>query len=586
MKRRQFLSASLGLPALLLALTSGCGSGGGTAPIGGAFSTGGSGNNGGNNSGGGSDALRGAAEGYAFLDASGGVVLLPSVAAGTQAGFVPASGLRAEVVNGPSVTIGASGLVRLDNIPAGLRKLRLSGGAASASLEIPLTVVPDAVLPIGAPTVSRATATQAALQAARAQLGGDALTGADVLATSTPLPAGVAINRAIASDENVARIAQPSWFVYVDLVPSARFGHDTLLVLVDAETGATTVQESDSWPLLNGATFYGLASVNAVSPDAVQVASRAASLPVVIAPPAPSASGAGRAVPGTCRAADPDEAKTHYLIIQGDSRDDFGYDPPKIQSFLSGAPFPPPGQMTFLKTFEQAVEPRVAIVSAFNAVRDAAKTGDTFVLYVTTHGTLQFGNQSLPPELRYKMACEAGQGVNGTATTADGKVYKTNLVDIRELDFGPCKACRIVLLIDTCYSGNWIPILRPQLDVLEKPRDLLVFTAADQIQPAVGLLGNKVVQVGVEEFTVHGGGLFTQSLLVAAQRQKNILVKDAVSTDVMASSFGLAHALTDADNQADINKKALLFPQSPQRYVRALDPDEVCGKGNQNVSIK
>jgi hypothetical protein len=48
----------------------------------------------------------------------------------------------------------------------------------------------------------------------------------------------------------------PTWFVWVDLDPYARYAHDTLFVLIDATDGAFTVHPETWWPVLNGTSLW------------------------------------------------------------------------------------------------------------------------------------------------------------------------------------------------------------------------------------------------------------------------------------------------------------------------------------------
>ena len=51
-------------------------------------------------------------------------------------------------------------------------------------------------------------------------------------------------------------IASSCWFVWVDLVPGARYAHETLFVLIDTETLAYTVSREMWWPVLNGRSLW------------------------------------------------------------------------------------------------------------------------------------------------------------------------------------------------------------------------------------------------------------------------------------------------------------------------------------------
>jgi hypothetical protein len=617
-------------PFALAALTAvaGCGSGGGTLPLpnSGNLLSGGSNSSSGGGGAPGAGRGAGAVEGYLFHSAAGNGLVFGATAS-PPPGLVPAAGVRAEILGGgggSSVTVGADGLLRLTGVTPGLRTLRLTpaagsggGGAAPpAPTDVPLTVVPGATLLLGQTPVSRAGAVDALRQFAAGQGASNAFTGSDILVTATPLPAGVRVRPALPSgDEEEMLIERPSWVIYLDLAPQARFGHTTVLALVDAETGAVRAQGALSWPLLNGASFYADSDVNATSPDAFQVAPRdqrvaSASRGRFLGDEDDLyADGQRRA---TCRAADPDTSRTHVLMIQGDRRQDFAEDMEDVAVSLGVAPFPRTDTFRRIRTFEGSSGGRAQILQEFASVRDAAKSGDTFVLYVTSHGTINrdyntsslFGRgglvfKPLPPRppstpeevaATYQLIFETGTDSPDPAD-ADGREYKAETMDIKEFDFGPCKACRIVLWIDTCFSGNWIPLLRPQLEAL-KDRDILILTSSSQQRTAAGILPRNVSTVDVEEglFLLPVGGLFTDGLVEGLRRVRGSDVAET-GADALAAAFPFAVAVTTAKNRDTSFKEDMegvmgeRAYQYPQMFRRPLEPDAVCGKGEGVIDV-
>lgn len=51
-------------------------------------------------------------------------------------------------------------------------------------------------------------------------------------------------------------LAAPTWSVWIDLQPPARYAHDTLFVLINAAEGAYTVYPETWWPVLNGTSLW------------------------------------------------------------------------------------------------------------------------------------------------------------------------------------------------------------------------------------------------------------------------------------------------------------------------------------------
>jgi hypothetical protein len=573
MQRRTFLAMVLGVGSGTW--LAGCGGGGGgsaPSPVG-----------------------RGAATGFAFLDAGGALRLFNTAAQGIAAGLTPARGARAQILGGPETTLGTDGKFALTGIEAGLKTLRITPGGAGTPRDIPLTVVPDATLPLGETPVNRAQALEA-LQAFAAGRGrADLATHADVLVSSTPLPAGVVVEPSLAAGESALTLAQPSWLVYVDRMPGARFGHRTVVALIDAETGAVTGDDFLSWPSLNGASFYAESTINATSPDAALIAPRRPGSGRVASGPAwLSSRSTGRAA--TCRSADPDTSRTHVLMIQGFGRADFAADMENVDLLLSASPFPKIGTIKKVKTFESA-EPTALLLREFAAVRDVCKSGDTFVLFVTSHGVIEAeypeptegdrgmlfkpGPSGAPDQVAptYRLVLMT-QNTFGVSIIVDRTRFKAEFFDPAGLDFSSCKACRIILWIDTCYSGNWIPRLRPQLEALEH-KDIVILTSADQTHPAwqVPDAAYPTVVQG-QTVTLPSGGLFSQSLLLGTSRYVATGTPET-GADSLVGAFSFAFEATGWSN-TDVQ----VDQQSPQLFRRPLEPDDVCGRGDQEVTVR
>ncbi len=579
MKRRSFLSATLGLSALgatLASTLSGCGSGGGTTPFNGAFS-----------GGGGvspapppNPAGRGAAEGTAYLSPDGNEIRFFATANdAANLGWKPAAGLRAEIVGGgPSTIIGTDGLLRLAGIESGLRTLRISAPGRALPRDLPLTVPPNATLPLAETPITREQAVEAALT----QLGNDYRNGTDILASSTPMPAGVVVQSAFNRGGATLQTENTSWIVYVDAAPILRFGHETVAVAVDAQTGVARVLPAQSWPLLNGASFYGDAVANAGSPDAVLLASSRAAQPKAASTAAAAALSASRAAPpAPCRAADPEKAKTHMLIVQGVFDADMDADYASAAATFQRAPFPAPGVVQKLVTWRDNTS-EADLLRAFAAVRDAAGSGDTVVIYFVSHGHIP-NEEMTNAELFASYRC-----VLEGRPSSDGSEYEEFLFNPASLDFSGCKACRIIVIADTCYSGNWIPILRPQLVALEK-KDIQILTATDNFRPGDGEIRFPVT-LGGATFNRVAGGPFTQFLFAALAR---VPVPDnGGSTDALEAAFALAepavfeHGALNVEDDPAGNRYSRTRPQLSQKFRRPLGEDDVCGEGAETVSVQ
>lgn len=574
MRRRTFLALALSVAGV--SLLAGCG--GGDSSM--------------------NPAGRGAAEGFLFTGADGTLRLFNTAAEGTAAGLQPASGVRTQIVSGGgSATIGPDGRLQIQGIEAGHRTLRLTA-QSGATTDIPLTVVPDAVLPLGETPVKRQQAVDALQAFAVTQGVPDVFTNADVLLSSTPMPAGVAISPSLPAGEEALSIESPSWVIYVDREPGARFGHPTLIVLVDAATGKLTGVDSLSWPKLNDFHLYEDRTANATSPDALRVAPRRGVSRIVEAPlsvESPFGTVASR-LAATCRSKDPDTSRTHALLVQGSGRPDFAADIEPIANLLSVGPFPQIGTMRKISTFDKRPEPgRPVFLREFAAVRDACKSGDTFVLYITAHGMIHRDYQWRSPGDNSRDEPVKGlvfkpkttptlepteDEVAATYHTLLGTWDGSDTLEPDGLDFTECKACRIILWIDTCYSGNWITLLRRQLESLPD-KDILILTSANHRTQSQGSeVQTNTVDINGETIYVPVGGVFSQSLRLGVHRLQSTNPPET-GADILADAFPFASLVT---NSLDLEFGVLL--QNPRLWRRPLEPDAVCGRGNQEVTIK
>ena len=267
-------------------------------------------------------------------------------------------------------------------------------------------------------------------------------------------------------------------------------------------------------------------------------------------------------------------------MIQGNSRSDFAADMQRVDLALSAAPFPQIGTLRKVVTFEGADTPRNRVLQEFAAVRDACKSGDTFVLFVTAHGTIDY--ESSPIEASYQVSMSASPD-----SQPDGSLFRTEDLAVSDLDFSSCKACRIVIWVDTCYCGNWIPILAPQLEALEH-KDILILTAADQLHQANGMEVGQSLEFEGETILLSPGGTFSSSLLESLSRVRAVGTAET-GADALESAFSFAKTLTTEENFLRFPRRTSPFTrrtQNPQLFRRPLEEGDVCGRGNQEVNIK
>lgn len=517
--------------ALLICGISGCGSGGGD--------------------GGGSDTgPPGGVSGLFARSPDGKSVL---VYGALPAGFTPVAGASISVAGHGGTSTGADGTFSMTNVPAGSQKLQINPKTGAAST-VALTVVPDAVIRPGDPPITRDAAVVLVKQALTAD---QTLAGAGIWASQQPLPAGVKVGSALWFGDAKGPTyvtASTQWLVYADLYPFLRFGHEVTCYFVDAQTGALTKLDSDSWPALNSFAYYHPANTGApASPDEVQPPPNRAAAPFAQASSLSDLFSRARAGRAT--------GSTYALLVRGASSLNTQPDIVSVKGFFGTAPIPKAAEVDVVDTpaLPAGTDPGTEIVKHFNALAAKTKESDTFVLYISSHGLIhsKVGSYQTPSDLDYHTVLEGNPG---------GKLDPTTL------DFTTVKACNIVLIIDTCYSGMWIALLQTQLTGLPG-KHVVVATSANFKRSAADSEGNPVT-VGGKTVTPKPGGLYTQSLALGflggfagPDLYADMSAAHAVSVPVVQAYWDYAHMRYGTDPR---------LYQDPQLWQRPLVDGEGC----------
>jgi hypothetical protein len=334
----------------------------------------------------------------------------------------------------------ASGYFVVDEVAPGLRRLLVTP-ASGAQVEFPLTVLANATIRVGQPTVGRQQALDIVEQEIDAT-GRVAIEFTTILGPRQPLPTGTLVEAALAGNEDgtepvvTFRAASPHWFFYVDLIPTARFAHWVTYYFVDAETGLVTTQEQGSWPFINGRSYYADEGVNATSPDLDRTPTRTRLTGLSSAVADTRLSGARLAdhVP------DCTNPRTYVLAIKGFIREDFDTDFTRMKDFalrLNAAGrrlYEPPQSGGRVDGVEE-------IKQKFREICSFTTRCDTLIVSIHTHGNPN-GTEDLQ------------QG-----PIDDGEGTKQDLVKIRPAlvfrdEFKNCPACHLVFVLDTCHSGK------------------------------------------------------------------------------------------------------------------------------------
>jgi hypothetical protein len=500
----------------------------------------------------------GLVEGYAFIPTSGLFTILFGRSATPPVGTQPLSGAGVSVVGqSATATTEANGHFLLRDVPAGLRTLRLTPTGGTAS-DFPLTVLGGATINVGAPPVSRQVALDSVKQAVALI---KPLDQVYVLAPQQPLPAGAVVTPTLGNDQGdddpalEYQVPAAQWLVYVDLHPHAGFQHRVLYYLVDVETGQVTTREATSWPAVNGLMYYGREDINIASADLVQAPTRAApgrsaSRPVVVAEWDSRAS--RDHVPGCTN------PQTYALVIQGSIRGDFDTDMSSVANFLNiplhGAKvniYEPP-RTTHVDGLQD-------IKLKFKEICDAATECDTLYIYISSHGNPD-GSTDLMQ----------GPHDNGYGVQQDKIRFKA----YQELLIEQCKACHIIVHMDTCFSGKALADFQQHIQKFDKAFKgkkvlLLASASADEYgfgRPKPLPPGSWFGQEMLEEF---------RALIQAAPGPLFVLTVDQVS---QAFDRALPRVKEGTKDELSVHSPER-YGQNPVKWLRPMEPGETCHLG-------
>ena len=381
-------------------------------------------------------ALLGRAEGYAFLQ-SGIIVLSNSPTPPAGATALSGATITVDGKSG-SVTTDSTGHFTVADVPVGQRKLHLSGGGTT--LDVPLTVIGAATIPIGTFVVSRTQAIDAA-KTAVAGLG--SLANFQILAAQQPLPSGAVVKPALGDDDGkdstalTVTTATAQWFVFVDQQPGARFQHPAVFVFIDANTGAVTTRSVSSWPRINSVHHYSDDDKNATAQDLVQVGTRK----VLPTSGSQVVSDLQRIKPRLVtrdHVAGATNPKTYALLIDGNSRSDMFADLDNVQRQLFG-----PSGLSGPSEIKTWSPPETVNLNAvkqikilFDDICAKARPEDTVLIYISSHGSKSG-------------AIYIQQGIQSDESVTEDDF----LFPYIDLNTSKCAACHVIFIVDTCYAG-------------------------------------------------------------------------------------------------------------------------------------
>lgn len=477
----------------------------------------------------------GAIEGFIFSGPGGGPpITLGATATPPSAGLVPLAGASVAVADSTgAATTEANGHFLLRGATAGLRTLRVTP-AGGAPADFPVTILGDATIRVGEPTVKRQQAMELVKQAVAQSI---PLENAFILGPQQPLPAGVRVAPAMGDDKGeddpslVTRPSSPQWFFFVDTESDAYFQHPVRYFFVDAESGNVTIRDATSWPTINSLNYYADRNVNLTSPDMIQAPAGARS--VSSGAPAPAEV---KASPVVTRSHEPglEDPKTFGLLVVGakDLRS-FVENRIQVQGLIGRGGIPPPGEVRVLE-----LERRETVLRQFEEICSRAGAGDTLVFYLTTHGTK-----------------DGGALLASRDTFEDGSVRaRQEYIRPEDFDFSKCRACHILVIVDTCFAGHWKEKLGPKLAGLQG-REAVLMTSSDTAHIAYGFIKN----TEPSRFT---------SPVVRAFR--GLAGPDGTQKVDPARVFEFAKGELENSEDPDVRQ------QNPQFFQRVPNPDETC----------
>lgn len=417
----------------------------------------------------------GMVEGYAYI--GGGLIKYGRTT-------TPPSGYAA-LTNG-TVSIGnvsagtdSKGYFVVRGAAAGLQTLNLAISGTTL-LSDPVMVVPDNLVAIGDPAVTRDQAIES-VKAAIKSVG--ALTTAYYMAgPKQPLPAGTRILPG-APDRSespfVLTVPATSWFFVVDGEGLVKFSHNLYYVLVDAASGALTVKAATSWPRINGKAMYKDYEAVAETGDLVQLAT---TLPGGGTKRQPEAVTAKAGITSVARhtVANCNQERTYALIVRGTDDAVSRADADRAKAMISKRNLPQLAELVEY-TAGSSPTPVTDVRSKIQALYAKMTKCDTFFIYLTGHGTKPVTRQ-VSTEKRLIGNLQLDRTVTppiSEETALSEELEPTDLL----LDQLP--TCHLTTIVDACYSGAWLSELTR---VLQNRTGLhaTVFTSTNDSTKSVG----------------------------------------------------------------------------------------------------
>ncbi len=495
----------------------------------------------GGGSGGGRFTGIGKVEGYAFTDGAGAVVLQRLAAGGP--GLTPVNNASVTVPGGTPVATNSIGKFRLTGLKAASYKLSVtpSGGAKTDFL---VTVVGDATVLVGEPSITRSAAVdQAKLKALTLGPATQVL----VVGALSPLPSGTVVKGAMASagasSDPGMRLASEHWVFMLDRYSDFLYSHPVQYLLIDAATGHETVVDAQSWPLINGVNFFK-------DQDASLLAGEVAQAPSDVTPAPPTrAAGSGLISPTRhhvegCATG----GKTWVIQLIGGREYQMSKTYVQMSEMLDHAFGSTPNIRTTNDT-RGPKDPLQYLNEQMDYIKRNAEPCDTVLIFVYAHG---YDGGAF--DLEYN---------GGFFTTGDLQTLTPD-----SFNFDGLKACHLHIYLDGCWSGDWIPKLAPKL-IPKTGLDATIITSTDGEHRA---LGSGLRHAALPPFQ-KGGLIFSQFFSEAVGTMSGGMY------DPISAFDATIKRLEDESGSAGVRPwwASSALNAGPQLWVRPRQPSETCG---------
>lgn len=331
-----------------------------------------------------------------------------------------------------------------------------------------------------------------------------------IAAPHSPLPTGVRLAESLPESETNEPTEQvmdsDKWLVYVDPSTYLRFGHPCRFYLVDAETGAVTFVEASSYPRINGLATYRKFEEFSGNSVATTFPAETMIAPLTVDTVSPR-----------ILAQASEDPVTYVLIVDGLDESSSAADLNRIQNTL----LPKLGVPAIAET--RVLKRPAGSTVRLNLQELCAKTRpqDYLFVYITSHGS------------RSGVILESGTPPIPIISPRDlfGQPEKTTTETLswRRFEFGDCRACQVIVILDTCFSEGALSSLPTPRNLDRMGRKWAVLAAAQLRGPSEGN------SIAIPSYFIgeETGGLYT-----------TLLTKNAIAGQDPFSVLEAAHAAT------------------------------------------